>query len=341
MRAAVGPRARVAMSVERARADARSDRARARPRATADALEDLRVRCAHCDAVFAPRALEYGADARRFASETLRDAFDALERDEETNGFLLRGRERGDAAHRGLARACDELRKTMSLTEANATLGRGAMHVFSTKQARALLTSAGAVGEGEGRLRWFLDVGAGCGEVTETLAKNFEKTCATESSRGMAKRLRERGFDVVLESDTIEDVVGDVRRLGEDLDEDGFDVVAALNLCDRIDAPVTLMSQLKRALKPGTGVLILAIVVPFRPFVEGADGTRTKPSETVDAPSSGSWEAGVEALWENLIAPAGFELIRLARVPYISEGDHLFDAYVLDDAVFVLRAPAR
>jgi len=125
------------------------------------------------------------------------------------------------------------------------------------------------------------------------------------------------------------------------LDEDGFDVVAALNLCDRIDAPVTLMSQLKRALKPGTGVLILAIVVPFRPFVEGADGTRTKPSETVDAPSSGSWEAGVEALWENLIAPAGFELIRLARVPYISEGDHLFDAYVLDDAVFVLRAPAR
>ena len=75
-----------------------------------DALEDLRVRCAHCDAVFAPRALEYGADARRFASETLRDAFDALERDEETNGFLLRGRERGDAAHRGLARARGEAR---------------------------------------------------------------------------------------------------------------------------------------------------------------------------------------------------------------------------------------
>ena len=62
-------------------------------------------------------------------------------------------------------------------------------------------------------------------------------------------------------------------------------------------------------------------------------------SEVVDAPSSGSWEAGVEALWENLIAPAGFELVRLSRVPYISEGDHKFGAYVLDDAVFVLRAP--
>jgi SAM-dependent methyltransferase len=214
------------------------------------------------------------------------------------------------------------------------------MHVFSTKQAKALLESAEANGEGTGR-RWFLDVGAGCGEVTATLAKHFEKTCATESSSGMAARLRTRGFDVVLESDTIERVVRDVRELGEDLDEDGFDVVAALNLCDRIDAPVTLMSQLKRAMKPGSGILILAIVVPFRPFVEGADGTRTTPSETVDAPSSGSWEAGVEALWENLIAPAGFELIRLSRVPYISEGDHHFGAYVLDDAVFVLRAPAR
>ena len=150
--------------------------------------------------------------------------------------------------------------------------------------------------------------------------------------------IRDR-FNAVLESDSIETVVDDVRKLGEDLDEDGFDVVAALNLCDRIDAPITLMSQLRRALKPGTGILILAVVVPFRPFVEGADGTRTKPSEVVDAPSSGSWEAGVEALWENLIAPAGFELVRLSRVPYISEGDHKFGAYVLDDAVFVLRAP--
>jgi len=336
MRAAAAPRARVATS-----ADARDVRRRARADARDVDVESLRLRCAHCDAVFAPRALDYGADATRLRSAAPREKFAALERDEGTNAFLRRARERGDAANRELARRCDALRRTTSLTEANAALGRGAMHVLSTTQARALLLSAGARDEGGKLGRWFLDVGAGCGEATETLAKHFEKTCATESSRGMAKRLRERGFDVVLETDTIEDVVGDVRGLGEDLDEDGFDVVAALNLCDRIDAPVTLMSQLKRALKPGTGVLILAVVVPWRPFVEGADGTRTKPSETVDAPSSGSWEAGVDALWENLIAPAGFELIRLARVPYISEGDHLFDAYVLDDAVFVLRAPAR
>ena len=333
---AVGASARGAMaSSTEPREDSRARRLLGRP--SADALARLPILCAHCDAVFTPDALDYGAIASRFAERNavLREKFVPLSRDDETNEFLLRSRRRGELENRRLAAACTELRKTMSLTEANARLGRGAMHVLSSAQAEAVLASCG---ESLGR-RWFLDVGAGCGEVTETLARGFEKTCATESSSGMAARLRERGFNAVLESDSIETVVDDVRKLGEDLDEDGFDVVAALNLCDRIDAPITLMSQLRRALKPGTGILILAVVVPFRPFVEGADGTRTKPSEVVDAPSSGSWEAGVEALWENLIAPAGFELVRLSRVPYISEGDHKFGAYVLDDAVFVLRAP--
>lgn len=320
------------------REDSRLRRLMGRPSETA--LETLPIVCAHCDAVFTPSALDYGAIVSRFTpgkdTEVLREKFAALERDEETNAFLLRSRRRGELENRRLAAACTELRKTMSLTEANAMLGRGAMHVFSKKQAQALLESCG---EGTGR-GWFLDVGAGCGEVTESLAGMFEKTCATESSGGMASRLRERGFDVVLESDSIQGVVDRVRATpgGEDLSASGFDVVAALNLVDRVDAPLTLMRQLRDALKPNTGVLILAIVVPFRPFVERADGSRDKPTETVDAPSSGSWESGVEALWLNLIKPAGFDLVRLSRVPYISEGDHKFGAYVLDDAVFVLRA---
>ena len=263
--------------------------------------------------------------------------FVRLDADARARGFLGRARARGREECERLARACTELRRTMSLTEANAALGRGKMHVLSSEQTETLL---GRCGESLGR-RWFLDVGAGCGEVTEALAGSFEKTCATESSPGMAARLRERGFSVVIESDTIERVVEDVRALGGDVDEDGFDVVAALNLVDRVRAPKTLLTQLRRALKPKVGILILAIVVPFRPFVENADGTRSAPaeSERLDVPSSGSWEAGVEALWSELIAPLGFELVALSRVPYISEGDHLYDAYVLDDAVFVLRAP--
>jgi len=106
------------------------------------ALETLPIVCAHCDAVFTPSALDYGAIVSRFSSEkegasVLREKFAALERDEETNAFLLRSRRRGELENRRLAAACTELRKTMSLTEANAILGRGAMHVFSKKQAEA------------------------------------------------------------------------------------------------------------------------------------------------------------------------------------------------------------
>ena len=300
--------------------------------------ETLRIRCAHCDAVFGESALPYDCDARRFrgpSGSMLAEKFVRLDADEHARGFLRRARTRGRAESERLARACTELRRSVSLTEANAALGRGKMHVLSSAQAETLL---GRCGAGVGR-RWFLDVGAGCGEVTEALAASFEKTCATESSPGMAARLRERGFNVVIESDTIERVVEDTRALGGDVDEDGFDVVAALNLVDRVSAPKTLLAQLRRALRPKVGILILAVVVPFRPFVENADGTRSVPSERLDVPSSGSWEAGVEALWSELIAPLGFDLVALSRVPYISEGDHLYDAYVLDDAVFVLRAP--
>jgi SAM-dependent methyltransferase len=307
---------------------------------SSEVLKTLSIRCAHCNAVFTPEKLDYGAVTSRFTLELLRDAFVRLGRDAETNEFLLRSHRRGEAENRALSEKCTVLRASgMSLTDANATLGRSAMHVFSLRQADALLELCG---EDLGKM-WFLDVGAGTGEVTESLARHFRKTCATESSRGMARRLRKRGFSVVLQSDSIDTVVEDVRGLpgGEDLAADGFDVVAALNLCDRVSTPVTLMAQLKRALKPGTGILILAIVVPFRPFVEGEDGARIKPAEVVlNTPSTGTWEAGVEALWENLIRPAGFDLVALSRVPYISEGDHNFGAYTLDDAVFVLR-PSR
>jgi hypothetical protein len=44
----------------------------------------------------------------------------------------------------------------------------------------------------------------------------------------------------------------------------------------------------------------------------------------------------VNAIWEKVLRPSGFKVERLARVPYISEGDQKHGAYILDDAVFVL-----
>ena len=47
-----------------------------------------------------------------------------------------------------------------------------------------------------------------------------------------------------------------------------FDVVSCLNLLDRCDKPVTLLSNIRHVLRPETGRVIIAIVLPFSPCVE-------------------------------------------------------------------------
>lgn len=46
-----------------------------------------------------------------------------------------------------------------------------------------------------------------------------------------------------------------------------FDVVSCLNLLDRCDRPYDILADAKRVLKPN-GILVLAIVLPFKPYVE-------------------------------------------------------------------------
>ena len=47
-----------------------------------------------------------------------------------------------------------------------------------------------------------------------------------------------------------------------------FDVISCLNLLDRCDRPLTLLSDIKQTLSPVTGRLIVAVVLPFKPCVE-------------------------------------------------------------------------
>ena len=47
-----------------------------------------------------------------------------------------------------------------------------------------------------------------------------------------------------------------------------FDVISCLNLLDRCDEPATLLRNMKAALVPDTGRLIVATVLPFKPYVE-------------------------------------------------------------------------
>jgi len=47
-----------------------------------------------------------------------------------------------------------------------------------------------------------------------------------------------------------------------------YDVISCLNLLDRCNEPLTILNQIRTALKPETGRLVLALVLPFNPYVE-------------------------------------------------------------------------
>ena len=47
-----------------------------------------------------------------------------------------------------------------------------------------------------------------------------------------------------------------------------YDVISCLNLLDRCDQPLDVMHQIHSALVPETGRLLLAVVLPFKPYVE-------------------------------------------------------------------------
>ena len=314
------------------------------------AVERLSVICAHCNAELTPSQMDYACAELRLLPE-LREKFRALTRDAATDAFLMRASRRPYLVNWGQAAACTFLRKFMSLTDANAVLGRGKMHVLSEAHVADLLGGSARDARRDaapatslkntdtGKKKLLLDVGAGEGEVTEKFRDGggFDVVVATEASAPMVRRLRQKKFDVVLESSDVSTVTrACAEATGKRIRaEDGFDCVALLNVLDRCDTPFTLLGQLRKLLKDEGGVLVLAVVVPFRPFVEDGNAHRA-PREALGLDPNGAWEAGVNQIWEKVLRPSGFAVERLARVPYISEGDQKHGAYILDDAVFVL-----
>ena len=96
--------------------------------------------------------------------------------------------------------AFNVLRKFWSITDTNAWLGGGQMHVLSQAQVLRLLdwpAPSGAAEEPAPPRRRLLDVGAGDGNVTRHLAPLFAEVVATEVSPGMVERLQARGYTAV------------------------------------------------------------------------------------------------------------------------------------------------
>jgi 2-polyprenyl-3-methyl-5-hydroxy-6-metoxy-1,4-benzoquinol methylase len=210
----------------------------------------------------------------------------------------------------------------MSNTNANTFLGMYKMHVLDTSNLRTLL----GIPLGN-TLNSLLDVGAGDGNVTLQLLPLFDRVLAVEASKWCIYRLKEKGIDCAQSSDL------------SAFSTSEYDVVSCLNVLDRCSRPVSLLHEIRRLMKPTTGRALLAVVLPFQPYVEAGVLARTKrPSEPIGLLPSMGWEESVNILISDVLEPAGLEVERLARVPYLCQGDQDTPYYTLDDAFFVLRA---
>ncbi len=206
------------------------------------------------------------------------------------------------------------LRTFLSDFDVNGLIGMYAMHLLDTRQWQQLLGPPGA--------RRLIDIGAGSGDVTASLAPLFGSVTTTETSWAMSRRLARRGY-VCFRVDVTEEGVPDKP----------WDVISCLNVLDRCGRPLTLLEQLRSALA-ADGRLVLSMPLPYAPLVFDGGVTRD-PDEPLPLSDAATWEEGVAALAEHVLAPAGLDIERLARAPYLSAGDSYQPLYVLDDAILV------
>ncbi|GLE02157.1 hypothetical protein PINS_up010995 [Pythium insidiosum] len=270
---------------------------------------------------FAGPPLEYGVVTSRL-DPALQRAFVQLDCDDETQAFL----ETCNGGGIFEAIASTFLGMFYSLTDANGILGRGQMFVLSREQIKRLLQREERVG---GTL---LDVGAGDGNVTESIASIVDHVRTTEVSAPMVANLNKRGFNAVETSELTHPHVTEGKP---------YTVISLMNVLDRADTPMTMLTQIRDLLDPEQGLFLLAVVLPFHAFVE-VGTKRVPPSEVL--PMQGglcveraSFEASASVLYRNVLQPAGFELVSFSRVPYLCRGDMQQAYYVLSDAIFVLR----
>jgi SAM-dependent methyltransferase len=269
-------------------------------------------------------------------------SFVQLEKDKESRAFL----ERCENSTGFLPNlAAPVVNMFYSITDTNAMLGRGEMFVLSTAHIKLLLKD-----KVRGRL---LDVGAGDGGVTERFMPMIDRNdvLATEVSEPMVRRLRGKGFKAVCSASLGRSELG----LASD---EYFDVISQFNVLDRADLPITMLRDMLALLRPDTGdgggIILLTVVLPFRPHVEvGGGQSQRAPAERFnfrsDNPTSNNaaqrelissggyaFEEAMNQIARVAFLPLGLHVHACARVPYLCAGDFKSPYYVLQDAVFVL-----
>lgn len=262
----------------------------------------------------------YLMDLNAIRSEDVRMKFIQMNLDDGTQKFLDQSREKSDWLGTQVWHALVTFVAgwKVSKTSLNGWLNRGSMFVLSESQFMRL------TGWGEDhRGGALLDLGAGDGNVTAYLSGFFEETFVTEVSSVMRKILVRRGYRLK-----------GVETWDSEDDPQKYEMIAALNLLDRCDAPLTLLKQIPKKLAKN-GYVLIALVLPLNQFVE-ANGPTYAASETIVVEGQ-TMEEQVDSLVKCVFEPLGYKLKSWTRVPYLCEGDIHKDWYFMIDIVLLLQ----
>eukprot|EP00049_Salpingoeca_infusionum_P000657 m.41479 g.41479 ORF g.41479 m.41479 type:complete len:316 (-) comp10561_c1_seq2:142-1089(-) len=205
-------------------------------------------------------------------------------------------------------------------TTLNGLAGRGRMFVLSTEQARRVLRLDSSV-----KLDRLLDIGAGDGYVTKCLAPLFHNVEVTETNVVMRFRLRRWGWLC----HNVETWLKTPYK---------YDVISCLNVLDRCDRALDLISDMKSKLTPN-GLILIALVHPYNPFVDDHGARGRRPSQPL-AIDTRSFETALNSFEEKVAKPLGLRLKSVAKVPYLCEGDMYRRYYYLSDTIIVLQNTA-
>jgi len=215
------------------------------------------------------------------------------------------------------------LKPCVSTTSINGFLNRGLMYIMSTEQFREHLLK-GRDESGMGPMETLLDIGAGDGNVTAQLGKLVSgQIYATEASPVMQWRLRRRGYQCLGITEWVKPTF--------------YDVISCLNVLDRCDRPEDLIKDLRDSVVPGTGRIVIAVVLPFRPSVE-VGSKWVAPSQRLPVTGSTAHQHA-KSFAKDVFEPLGMKVEAISRAPYLCEGDITQPYYLLHDYIYVLSVP--
>jgi len=254
----------------------------------------------------------YSINRAALKDPNISELFVKMTADDETLGFIKNSIDKSDwvftQIYHNLAKVFLSLFYTQ--TDINGILRRGSMFVLSREQYRSLTEET--TGDS------MIDLGAGDGATTMSMAPSFNKVYATETSSPMRSLLNDKNIEVL--------PVDTWMKYGP------FDMISCLNLLDRAERPHSLLQHVKMALKP-KGLFLVALVLPYKPYVES--NPTHKPSEELDI-SGDVLEDQIE-LAIKIVELAGFRLLKWTRVPYLCEGDLNQPIYHLTDFVMIFK----